>query len=107
FDHIVVGPNGIFHIETKYWSGSITFTEHGVERDGRRESQDPTAQLYRHEYILKELLKEHRMQADVVGVLCFAHPGAHVEGNSPAFATAKVDRLLHVIKTHKPKRPLS
>ncbi|HEX7057427.1 MAG TPA: nuclease-related domain-containing protein [Bacilli bacterium] len=107
FDHVVIGPNGVFHIETKYWSGRVAFTEQGVEREGEKAAADPTAQLYRHEYILKELLKEIGVRADVVGVLCFAHPKAQIEGKSPAFITAKVDRLLHVIKSHKPKRPLS
>lgn len=103
FDHLVVGPNGIFHIETKNWSGEIVFTKQGVERNREGDRKDPTAQLYRHEYILKELCREHKIKGDVVGILCFANSAAHIEGESPAFATLKLDQLLHFIKTYKPK----
>lgn len=116
FDHIVIGPNGVFHIDSKHWSGDIHFTDQGVERmkprsdKGKAEephSQDPTAQLYRHEYILKELLKQHKVKSDIVGIVCFTHPNSRLIGSSPAFVTLKVDRLVHFIKTYKAKNPLS
>lgn len=107
FDHLVVGPNGIFHIETKNWGGTIAFTNHGMERSKEGHSQDPTAQLYRHEYVLKELLRSHKLQADVVGVLCFANPDCTLVGRSPAFLTVKTDRLIHTIKSYRPRKPLS
>lgn len=107
FDHLVVGPNGLFHIETKNWDGTVTFTQNGVERSGAEHKEDPTGQLYRHEYVLKELLREHKLQADIVGVLCFSNPDCRVVGASPAFATVTLDRLVHTIKNHKPKHRLS
>lgn len=99
FDHIVVGPNGIFHIETKNWSGDIRFTEYGVERSKDAHHEDPTAQLYRYEDVLKEPLHGNKLQADIVGVLSFAHPDCTLSGSSPAFLTVKLDRLVHAIKT--------
>nr|WP_240762135.1 nuclease-related domain-containing protein [Paenibacillus thalictri] len=107
FDHIVVGPNGVFHIDSKNWSGEIRFTEQGLERSKEGHKGDPTAQLYRHEFVLKELLREHKQQADIVGVICFTNPDSHIVGKSPAFATVKLDRLAHFIKTYKPKKTLS
>jgi hypothetical protein len=107
FDHLVVGPNGLFHIETKNWGGQIRFTEHGVERDRDGHHEDPTAQLYRHEYVLKELLRAHKLQADVIGVLCFANPDSQVIGKSPAFLTVQLDRLVHEIKSRRAQHPLT
>lgn len=106
-DHLVVGPNGVFHIETKYWSGEIRFTDQGVERSDDRQSQDPTAQVYRHEFVVKELLRELKVQADVVGIICFAHPHATLQGRSPAFTAIKPDRLVHFIRNYKPKKSLA
>jgi hypothetical protein len=103
FDHIVVGPNGVFHIESKHWAGEIRFTPDGVVRDQSRDGGDPTGQMYRHEYVLKNLLERHQFKTDVVGIICFTHPQARVSGKSPAFAAVTADRLLHVIKTHRPK----
>ncbi|MBE1446597.1 membrane protein DedA with SNARE-associated domain [Paenibacillus sp. OAS669] len=106
FDHIVIGPNGVFHIDSKHWSGEIVFTSQGVERSKEGHSADPTAQLYRHEHILKELFRSAKLNPELVGVLCFTHPNSHIVGKSPAFATVKLDRLAHLIKTHKSKKPL-
>lgn len=107
FEHLIVGPNGVFHIETKNWEGTITFTNNGVERSGGGHKDDPTAQLYRHEFVLKELLRDNKIEADVTGVLCFAHPDCTVVGKSPAFATVKADRLVHTIQNYKAKRSLT
>ncbi|MCD1261102.1 VTT domain-containing protein [Paenibacillus athensensis] len=107
FDHIVVGPNGVFHIDSKHWSGDITFTSNGLERSKGGHQEDPTSQMYRHEFVMKELLKSSNLHADVVGVLCFTHPHSKLTGKSPAFATVKLDRLLHTIKSHKPKKTLT
>lgn len=106
-DHLVVGPNGVFHIETKNWGGEIRFTASGVERSKEGHHEDPTAQLYRHEFVLKELLRGNKLQADVVGILCFSNPQCTLVGGSPAFATVKLDRLVHAIKTYQPKKLLT
>jgi membrane protein DedA with SNARE-associated domain len=108
FDHIAVGPNGVFHIESKYWAGDVKFTASGVERSKEgAAAADPTAQLYRHEYVLKELLRKEKMKADINGILCFTHPESRISGRSPAFITVRTDRLLHAIKTYKPKSLLA
>lgn len=107
FDHLVVGPNGVFHIEEKDWEGAVTFTSNGVERDKESHKEDPTAQLYRHEFVLKELLRDNKLEADVTGLLCFTHPDCILAGKSPAFAAVKPDGLIHAIQSHKAKRILS
>ncbi|GEM_PF-86107 len=106
-DHLVVGPNGVFHIETKHWAGDIRFTAGGVDRSRQSYEQDPTAQLYRHEYVIKELLRANGMKAAVTGVICFSHPQCRVEGSSPAFVTVKLDRLVHKIRRRGARERLS
>ncbi|MCS7464755.1 NERD domain-containing protein [Paenibacillus doosanensis] len=105
FDHIVIGPNGVFHIDSKHWSGDIEFTSQGLERSKDGHKGDPTAQLYRHEHVLKELFRSAKLNPELVGVLCFTHPSSNIIGKSPAFTTLKLDRLAHFIKTYKPKKP--
>jgi len=108
-DHIVIGPNGLFHIETKNWPGRIRFNAQGVERieQDRLHHEDPTAPLYRHEFILKELLRTHKIEADVVGLLNFSNPDCNIEGKSPAFITVRLDQLLPAILNHQTLKPLS
>jgi membrane protein DedA with SNARE-associated domain len=106
-DHLVIGPEGVFHIETKHWSGEIRFTGSGLERSANKPGADPTGQLYRHEYVIREILRRSRLDCDVTGILCFTHPECRIVGESPGFATVRPDRLLHVIRSHRARRGLS
>lgn len=106
FAHLVIGPNGVFHIEEKDWHGTVTFTANGVERGQDGQGEDLTAKLYRQEFVLKELLRDNRIEADVTGVLCFTHPDCTLAGKSQAFAAVKLDRLAESIRNHPTKRGL-
>ncbi|WP_409347300.1 nuclease-related domain-containing protein [Paenibacillus sp. MBLB4367] len=106
-DHLIVGPNGIFHIETKNWEGPVRFTDKGVERGKEGHHEDPTALLYRHEFVLKELLRGNKLNADIVGILCFSSPNCELSGSAPAFVAVKLDGLVQSIRSHQPKHPLS
>lgn len=73
FDHIVVAPAGVFVIETKNWSGDITFENGQVLCNGRlpdrpplRQVKDAAAALVRH------LSAAGCPDAPVYPVLCFA-----------------------------------
>ncbi|WP_177238040.1 nuclease-related domain-containing protein [Paenibacillus sp. 1_12] len=101
-DHIVVGPNGIFHIESKAYSGNLTFTSTGLSKDGQS-IEDPTGQVYRHQFIMESILKNSGLNCDVAGVICFSNPNSTLNGCSPAFITCKVDRLIHLIKVDQSK----
>ncbi|WP_281891153.1 nuclease-related domain-containing protein [Paenibacillus sp. YYML68] len=109
-DHLVIGPNGLFHIDTKHWDGEIQLGAGGEGQLQTAETAaglDPTAQLYRQEHALKELLRQHKLRADVVGIVCFTHPDATLIGTSAAFNAVKVERLVQQIKSHRPSRTLS
>ncbi|SDO14932.1 Nuclease-related domain-containing protein [Paenibacillus sp. yr247] len=108
FDHIVIGKNGIFHIDSKNYFGTISFTERGTERDHGEIHDDPIAQMHRHEYVLRNFLKSHGFtDLDVLGIICFTHPDSRVEGNSPHFRTVKVGALTSTIKSYMPKQHLT
>jgi hypothetical protein len=106
-DHLLIGPNGIFHIETKNWHGSIRFTEAGIERSQPEHHEDPSAQLERQAFILKELLRANKLEADVTGILNFADSQCVLEGGSPIFTTVKVEQLAAAITNYKPTKSLS
>lgn len=106
-DHIIVGPNGLFHLETKHWAGKVKFVENGVERGPDGHHEDPTTALNRHEFALKEFLRGHKRHADVVGILCFSNPDVELIGESPAFRTVKLTHLVSLIQAYPTKHPLS
>lgn len=109
-DHLIVGPSGIFHIETKHWSGEVTFDHHGMrhlKRGVPADDADPTAQMDRHDYVVRSVLAEHGIHTEVMGIICFSHPRCQLLGSSPRYATIKLDRLLATIKAYRPRRLLN
>jgi hypothetical protein len=106
FDHVVVGKNGIFHIDSKNFSGELRFTENGFEQNGVP-APDPTSQLHRHEFVIRALLREIGIDTDVVGIICFTNERANLIGQSPDFVTLKLGRLLSFIKGYEARSPMS
>jgi hypothetical protein len=106
-DHLIIGPNGIFHIETKNWHGSIRFTDEGIDRSQPEHHEDPNASLERQAFILKELLRANKLEADVIGILNFADSQCVLEGGSFIFTTVKLDQLVAAITKFRPVSTLS
>jgi len=72
FDHIVVAPAGIFVIETKTWSGDITFENGQVLCNGQPASRSPLKQVKEATAHLAEYLTEARCpDVPIHPVLCF------------------------------------
>lgn len=105
FDHIVIGINGVFHIESKAYSGNLLFSATGLSKNGQP-VEDPTGQVYRHQFILEAIIKDAGISCDVTGIICFAHPNCTLNGSSPKFITCKVDRLIHSIVSYQPETHL-
>lgn len=107
FDHIVIGPYGVFHLETKNWDGDIHIQDStiGHGRDGRREEIKATQE--RREHALRELLRGNKLEAEVIGVVCFSHPGARLTGTGTAALAVTIDRLVDTIRHYRTNRQLS
>ncbi len=73
YDHVVIGPTGIFMIETKNWSGRIRVEDGEILYDGERPDRPPLEQVKEAAAILrKELQEQVHRNLDVQPVLCFA-----------------------------------
>lgn len=71
-DHVVVGPAGVFAVETKYWRGVITVEEGHILLDGQLPSRSPLAQVLREAALVKAALAKAGWQGAVTPVLAFA-----------------------------------
>lgn len=76
YDHIVVGPNGIFAVETKNWRGRVTgraaspFLRIYGERGGVRAARNPLPQCRRQARVLRGFIaRTPRPDAPVTAVL--------------------------------------
>ncbi|MCC7300171.1 MAG: NERD domain-containing protein [Verrucomicrobia bacterium] len=84
FDHIVVSPAGIFVIETKNWSGEITFQNGQVLYNGHAPSRPPLKQVREEAAALLDHLAASGCPAvPVYPVICFV-------GNRPQDGLANV-----------------
>ncbi len=78
-DHVVVGPSGVFVIETKNWSGSITVSGQTILYDGKTPDRSPLEQVHKAVSALQSGLSASRQRNLSVGpILCFA--GGRLKG---------------------------
>jgi Nuclease-related domain len=100
-DHIVLGPNGIFVLETKNWSGSISCNGDEWHRPGIRNfSSNPSRQVKRNAEKIQQILNNSSnlrgLSVGVEGIVVFTNKHASLHVNNP---TATVLRL-HQLPNH-------
>jgi len=71
-DHVVVGPAGVFAVETKCWSGAVTVEEGHILVDGRLPDRSPLRQVRREAQLVKAKLAKSGWDGEVTPVLAFA-----------------------------------
>jgi hypothetical protein len=71
-DHVVVGPAGVFAVETKFWRGRVTVEDGHILVDGQLPSRSPLAQVKREAELVRETLAEEGWKGPVTPVLTFA-----------------------------------
>ena len=120
-DHLVVGPSGLFLLETKTMAGRIVCQPDGtwrrtrIGRGGTAYSAyigDPAAQVQRNIFAVRQALR-HRVPAFVAraplwveGLVVFAHPDTQLETASSRVPAVLLDQVTQRICLHAPRRPL-
>lgn len=114
-DHVIIGPNGVFHLETKNDYGKIIITDEGdwiIKRGTRRAEgmKNPLSQIRRHQTVLREYLAEAFPGEDVplYGAVVLARAETILEGaqRSP-LPVLRADRLHEFITGMPATRRLS
>lgn len=79
-DHVVVGPAGVFAVETKNWRGAVTVEDGHVLLDGQLPSRSPLAQVRKEAELVAAKLAKAGWSGGVTPVLAFASDtfGAHI-----------------------------
>lgn len=109
-DHIVVGPNGVFLIETKYFKGNITIDSYGNWSreldDGKTEGMiNPIQQVDRHHTIVSSLLSGIVDEKDIHDIICLAYDKCRINGiENSTVPVVKSDLLnRHILETQSEK----
>lgn len=109
FDHIVIGYQGVFNIETKNYSGKLIVDKNGNwirEKDGKQVGErNPLQQVRRHEAVLKSIVGDN---VPVTSVLVMAHPTTIIEGvENCVIPLVKSDLLGEYITNYQSSRTLT
>jgi hypothetical protein len=102
-DHIVVGPNGVFAIETKNWSDSVTISNGELLYAGQKPTRPPLEQVKTAANALREFLRlETNLDLSIRPVLCFASDSlATGEQGSVGVLICDTEHLLNTILTEQ------
>lgn len=71
-DHVVVGPGGVFSVETKCWRGKVTVEDGHILLDGQLPDRPPLAQANREATLVRTALAAAGWTGQVTPVLAFA-----------------------------------
>jgi hypothetical protein len=105
-DHIILGPNGVFAVETKNWSGRITCNGDDWQRQGRRHvSGSPSRQAKNNAAKIKRTLDASAtlrpLNIWVEAILVFTNSHTDLHTYNPTVPTLKLHQLPNYITTHK------
>lgn len=105
FDHLIIGPQGIFNIETKNYAGRLAIDQNGNWfrlKKGETEwmaEENPAQQLFRHHVLLQSIVGD---DVPIIDVICMAHPNLMISGQGNSFIpVVKKDLLADFIVNYK------
>ncbi|MGD0644962.1 MAG: nuclease-related domain-containing protein [Candidatus Bathyarchaeia archaeon] len=104
-DHIVLGPNGVFVLETKNWSGNITCNGDEWQRPGKRNFKgSPSRQVKKNVANIKHIIDISPTSRSpdiwVEGIVVFTNNHSNLHLNNPTVSILKLPQLPNHITTH-------
>ena len=109
-DHLVLGSNGIFIIETKNWSGRITcFGDEWQRQDHKKFNNSPSRQVKKNTTKIKRLLEVHPSLRNhgiwVNPIVVFTNENSELFLNKPTVTVLKLQELPTHITSYKNCNP--
>ena len=101
FDHILVGPQGIFCLETKNYSGSYSPSGESwmfYNGTGRAYMESPQYQSFYHASVLAELM--HKEKRKIIPLVVFANKKAKYNGGNKPCPVIYFDKLKEEVCSH-------
>ena len=105
-DHIVLGPSGVFVLETKNWNGDITCHGDVWQRAGKPNfKSSPSFQVKRNASKIKHIIDSspslNLARACVEGIVVFTNHHANLHLNNPTVPILKLPQLANHITSQK------
>jgi hypothetical protein len=111
-DHMVLGPNGVFVLETKNWSGKISCNGDEWHRPGKRNfSGSPSRQVKRNAAKIQQIIDDNpnlrSLGIWVEGIVVLTNTYAKLQVNSPTLTILKLPQLPHYLTTYRNSKNFS
>ncbi|HEX7481977.1 MAG TPA: nuclease-related domain-containing protein, partial [Candidatus Bathyarchaeia archaeon] len=111
-DHIVLGPNGVFVLETKNWSGTISCSGDEWQRSGKRNfSGSPSRQVKRNAAKIKQIIENNQnlisLDICVEGMVVLTNKYATLQVSNPTVPILKLSQVPNHIAGFRSSRSLS
>ena len=111
-DHVVLGPSGIFVLETKNWSGQIICNGDDWQRPGRKGFKaSPSLQVKRNSARIKRIIDTSgvfgSMGVLVEGIVVFTNSRANLRVSNPTVLILKLPQLANHIAIFKNQKPIA
>jgi uncharacterized membrane-anchored protein len=107
-DHIVLGPNGVYVLETKNWSGKIICNGDQWLRPGKNVKANPSLQVKHNTQKVKKLIDSttvfRGLHIWVEGIIVFTNTNADLNINSSTVTILKLSQLSKYIKNQENSR---
>ena len=111
-DHVVLGPGGVFVLETKNWSGNITCNGDEWQRAGKQNFKgSPSLQVKRNAAKIKHIIDSSpafgSLGVWVEGIVVFTNNNASLRLNHPTVSILKLHAIAKLHNhTWKPRQIL-
>jgi len=107
-DHIVLGPTGVYVLETKNWSGKIICNDNHWQRPGKKIKSNPSLQVKNNTQKIKKIIDAISIFKGyniwVEGMVVFTNKHANLSINNPAVPVLRIHQLPDYIKNQKGNR---
>jgi len=107
-DHIVLGPSGVYVLETKNWSGKIICHGDQWQRPGKKVNSSPSLQAKYNTQKVKKLVDTspdfRGLKVWIEGLLVFTNNYADLHLNNPTVTILRLQQLSSYIKNQENNR---
>ena len=111
-DHIVLGPNGVFVLETKNWNGTIACNGDEWQRSGKKNfSGSPSRQVNRNAAKIQQIIGGNpnlrALGIVVEGIVVLTNNHATLHVSNPTVTILKLPQLPNHLTTYRNSRSLT
>jgi len=104
-DHIVLGPTGVYVLETKNWSGKIICNGDQWQRPGKKVKSKPSLQTKSYTQEIKRIINSSQISRRpdiwIEGLIVFTNARADLHVNNPTVPALRLQQLSNYIKNQK------